>query len=430
MSTSRLCKPAEHRLSRRQWLGAASAGLAGLSLSAHGGLNPLLADELKKRQKQVLLVWLDGGLSQYESWDPKPNTQFGGPFRSISTSVPGTHVCELMPNMSRQMHRVALVRSISTKDNAHSSGVMRIQRGDPKNRGVNYPVLGSAVARWIGAGDSGLPAYVHVKPGSGGFQHQEAGFLAASYGAIAFGDGLPPDNLLRPDTITAADEAARDALRLAANRRYAAEHRPEINQGNDYVFRMARELMRRRDLFDSSKIDPRDVERYGSHEIGRHMLIARKLLENGVTCVKVTSYGWDTHGDNFNAHASLVPKFDQALAAMLSDLADRGMLDNVLVIAMSEFGRSPKINGHIGRDHYPESWSIAMAGCGIKPGVVVGATDPAGVFVATEPYDIGHMFHTWFKALGIDPAQQHYDNGGQPLPLANEDCHAVAELLA
>jgi uncharacterized protein (DUF1501 family) len=160
------------------------------------------------------------------------------------------------------------------------------------------------------------------------------------------------------------------------------------------------------------------------------MLQARKMLEAGVTFVKVNSYGWDTHGDNFNGHHSLVPKVDQSFAAMIEDLAASGLLDNVLVILMSEFGRTPRINGHIGRDHWPEAWSLCMAGCGVKRGVVVGETNELGTYVKTDEYDIGHMFHTWFQALGIDPAKIEYDNNGQPLPIAHDECHAVKELLA
>lgn len=167
-----LCTPAEHRLSRRKLLGGAAwagAAAAGGSL----GLGNLLAaaetGAIKKKHKQVLFVWIDGGMSQYESWDPKPNTQFGGPFRAIPTSVPGIQISELMPQSAKQMHHLSLVRGMCTKDNAHSSGVGRIQRGDPKNRGVVYPFFGSAVANFLGQGPSGLPPYVWIKPGSGGF---------------------------------------------------------------------------------------------------------------------------------------------------------------------------------------------------------------------------------------------------------------------
>lgn len=193
---------------------------------------------------------------------------------------------------------------------------------------------------------------------------------------------------------------------------------------------MAGQLQKHRHLFDASTFTAKDVERYGTHEIGRHMLMARRMLEAGVRFVKVNSYGWDTHGDNFNAHLSMVPKFDQAFAAIVEDLAERGMMEHVLIICMSEFGRTPRINGHIGRDHWPEAWSLIMGGCGVKKGVVYGKTNDKGTHVADGEVDIGHMFHTWFAALGIDPKKTEYDNNGQPLPIAHEDCHSIKELLA
>ena len=425
---SLLCKPWEHDLSRRQLL-AGSAGAAAGAIGLGPLLQPAIADEVLKRNKQVLFVWLDGGMCQLESWDPKPNTQFGGPFRAIPTSVPGIHVSELLPRSAQQMHHLAIIRSLCTQDNSHSAGVARIQRGDPKDRGVTYPYFGSAVAKLLGPGDSGLPPYVWIKPGSGGFKHQDAGFLGPKYGALAFGDGQPPENLLLNESLTREQDDARNKLREAANRRYAARRRKQVTEANSYVYDVARTLMKRQDLFDTSTNDPKDVARYGTHEIGRHMLQARKMLEAGVTFVKVNSYGWDTHGDNFNGHASLVPKFDQAFAAIVEDLAERGMMENVLVIAMSEFGRTPRINGHIGRDHWPEAWSLAMAGTGVMAGIAVGETNDKGTFVATEEHDIGHMFHTWFAALGIDSQQVEYDNGGQPLPIAHDDHHVVKELL-
>ena len=145
--------------------------------------------------------------------------------------------------------------------------------------------------------------------------------------------------------------------------------------------------------------------------------------------MKVNSYHWDSHGDNFNACESLIPQFDQPFAALIEDLHEREMLDNVLVIAMSEFGRTPKINSHVGRDHWPEAWSVAMGGCGIKAGHVVGRTNPLGTFVDSEEYDIGHLFHTWFKALGVPDDRMEYMNNGQPLPVANEECFPIEELL-
>lgn len=424
MSAHPNCRPVEHQLSRRHWLGATAGGLAG------GLFHPVVGETLKKKQRQVLFVWLDGGISQLESWDPKPNTRFGGPFRAIPTSVPGIHVSELLPRTARLMHHLALVRSLCTEDNSHSAGVARIQRGDPKNRGVTYPFFGSAVARFLGSGSSGLPPYLWIKPGGGGFIPADGGFLGARYGALALGDGKPPENLLRPAALTAEEDDERRRLRAAADTRYARRRARSTVEANSHVYEMAGQLQKFRHLFDFSTFPAKDVERYGTFDLGRHLLVARRMLEAGVTFVKVTSYGWDTHGDNFNGHLSLVSKFDRAFAALVEDLAGRSMLDNVLVIVLSEFGRTPRINGHLGRDHWPEAWSLAMAGCGLKRGGVVGRTNAQGTWVEGDEHDIGHLFHTWFKALGVDPVRTEYDNAGQPLPIAHEECGAIDEVLA
>ena len=418
-----LCTPADHRLTRRLFLGATAAGVGAFAL-------PAVADELRKQRRQVLMVWLDGGMSQLESWDPKPNTPFGGPYRAIPTSVPGTHISELLPHTAKQMHRLAICRSVSTQDNSHSAGVDRIQRGDPKNRGVTYPYLGSAVAKLVGAGDSGLPPYIWIKPGNGGFIDKHAGFLGAKYGALALGDGKPPENLLRPASLSAGDDAARNELRKLADKRYAAGRAGGATEASSHAFDLAEQLQKKVHLFDPAKLPAKDAERYGSHDLGRHMLLARRLLEEGVTFVKVTSYGWDTHGDHFNGAASLHPKFDRPFAALLTDLAERSMLDDVLVIVAAEFGRTPRINGHLGRDHWPEAWSVAMAGRGVKPGAVVGKTNAKGTEVATDPHDIGHLFHTWFTALGLTPRKARYLNDDQPLPIAHEEMKAIPGLLA
>ena len=423
-----LCKPWEHTTSRRQFLGASAGALA---FGALGGLvSPQAAEAMRKKEKQVLFVWLDGGMSQLESWDPKPNTEFGGPFRTIKTSVTGTHFSELLPQSAKQAHRLCVVRNLCTKDNAHSSGVARIQRGDPKNRGVAYPFFGSAIAKLMGPTASKLPPYVWVKPGSGGFKTEDAGFLGPKYGSLAFGDGKPPDDLLRPSSLTATEDDERNELREMLNQRYAAQRRPAFTEASSYVFDTARELMKRAEIFDTSKMAAKELDRYGRTEIGQHMLIARNMLEAGVRFVKVNSYGWDTHGDNFNASASLVPKFDRAFAAIVEDLAATGLLEHTLVIAMSEFGRTPRINGHVGRDHWPEAWSIAMAGCGLKAGSVVGATNDKGNFVKDAGHDIGAVFHTWFNALGIDSKKVEYNNNSQPLPLAHDDMAPIKEALA
>jgi len=415
-------------LSRRDLLAGAVAGATAALVPGFDAV--AVADAAQKLGMQVVFVWLDGGMSQLESWDPKPNTPFGGPFRAIPTSVPGVHVSELLPRTAKLMHHLAVVRSLCTQDNSHSAGVDRIQRGDPKNRGVVYPYLGSAVVKLLGADKSTFPPYVWIKPGNGGFLPKDAGFLGPRYGVLALGDGKPPDGLLRPDALSEADDRVRNDLRRLLDREYARERDSVAVDANAHVYAMAEQLQKHRHLFDASTFSPKDIERYGSHDLGRHLLLARRMVEHGVTFTKVTSYGWDTHGDNFNAHLSLMAKFDQGFSALIEDLHERGLFDRVLVIAMSEFGRTPRINGHLGRDHWPEAWSLACAGCGLKKGVVVGKTNDQGTWVSSDEHDVGHLFHTWFRALGIDTAKVEYDNHGQPLPVAHEECKPIAELLA
>ena len=409
--------------------GAVSGGAFG-PLGLGAGVRAAFATEMKKKARQVIFIQLDGGISQLESWDPKPGTQFGGPFRSIRTSVPGVHFCELMEHTARQAHRLAVFRGMHTKDDSHSAGVLRIERGDPLNRGVNYPYLGAAVTHFVGPTNPKLPPYVWIKPYRGGFKHEDGGFLDARYGCLALGDGKPPENLLRNPAVSADADAARNELRRKANERFARGRSKAENDASTYAYDTAAQLMARRELFDDSRYSPRDVERYGRHDLGRHLLQARHLVEAGVTFVKVTSYHWDTHGDNFNLSQCLVPQFDKPFAALVEDLYASGLHEHVLVIAMSEFGRTPRINGHVGRDHWPEAWSVAMAGRGLKKGVAAGRTNDRGTEVATEPHDIGALFHTWWRALGIDPETTQYRNAGQPLPIAHEDMKPVREVLA
>ena len=305
----------------------------------------------------------------------------------------------------------------------------RIQRGDPKNRGVDYPYLNVASARWLGPKAAELPASMVIKPGNGGFLVNETGFLGPRHAALALGDGKPPALLDRPADLAAAEDDLRLSLRDTLDRMGATARGSSLALANTETFKLAETLRRRRDLFDPARLSRNDIERYGDTDLGRHLLQARGLLEAGVRSVKVISYGWDSHGDHFNGSMSLMPQFDRGLSALLDDLGNRGMLDHVLVVVLSEFGRTPRINGHLGRDHWPEAWSAAMAGAGIVPGQVVGETVADGSEVKGDSCDIGHLFHTIFHALGISTSAIHYEQSGQPLPLAHEGMYPIKAML-
>jgi uncharacterized protein (DUF1501 family) len=422
------CRSPEHWLSRRQFLGAAAGTLGALSFADM--VQPAAADELRRMNKRVLVFFMAGGLSQLESWDPKPGTNTGGPFQTIPTSVPGTHICELLPYTARQMHRMALVRGLNTAEDEHSRGAYIMQTGRRQQPAESYPHLGAVMAKLLPNGDSPLPGYIHVSPGGGGgFNRRDAAFLGPRFASVTLADGQPPANLLRPPTLTELADSQRNDLRARLNRRFAQGRRAADTEAYTHSFEQASQIMRRRAIFDIGQ-EPQQVrDRYGNHEFGRHCLLARRLLENGVTFVKVTHSNYDTHHENFDFHIEQLGEFDRTFASLIDDLAQRGMLESTLVIVMSEFGRTPNINRTMGRDHWSRAWSVALAGCGIQGGAVVGRTNANGTAVTDRQVHGGHLFHTYFRALGLNPRRNHYHNG-RPIPMADPQADAIREILA
>ena len=415
------CGSPAHALSRRGFL-AGMLGFAGL-------VPPALARQLHREQKHVLVFFMNGGLSQLESWDPKPGTNTGGPFQAIATSVPGVHICELLPYTAKQMHRIALVRGINTAENEHGRGAVIMQTGRRPEPGMTYPHLGSVVAKLFGSGASGLPGSLHIAPGGGGFNKQDAAFLGPRFASVTLGDGKPPANLLRPDTLSAQSDKERNDLRARLNQRFLKARRTADTEAYTHSFEQAAQLMEKRDLFDVSREPASLRAAYGDHDFGRHCLLARRLLEHGATFVKVTHSNYDTHHENFDFHIEQLGEFDRPFATLIDDLAVRGLLHKTLVVVMSEFGRTPTINRNYGRDHWGTAWSVALAGCGIKGGAVVGKTNANGTAVVDRMVNGGHLFHTYFRALGLDPNKNHYVNQ-RPIPMADPKADAIKEILA
>lgn len=422
------CGTADHAISRRGFLGGISAGL-GLASGFSGLISPAVSAELARKERQVLLVWLHGGASQLETWDPKPKTATGGPFRSIETSVPGVRISELLPLTARQMHRMALVRGVNTKEDDHGKGYTLMHTGRRELPGQDYPHLGSVLARFLGSEQNPLPGYIHIQPGGGGVSGGEAAFLGPKYGSLVLGNGQPPSNTTRSGALSDAGATGREALRHHLNDRFTTRRRTAATDAYTTTYEQALQLMQRRDVFDVTKEPARDQERYGSHDLGRHCLLARRLLESGVTFVKVSHSNYDTHNENFDFHLEQVGEFDQAFSALLDDLAARGRLEHTLVIVMSEFGRTPNINYLYGRDHWSAAWSIALAGAGIRPGTVHGKTNANGTAVVDGQVHSGHLFHTYLRAVGLDPSDP-FDVNGRAIQIADPAASAIKELLA
>jgi uncharacterized protein (DUF1501 family) len=417
------CQTNDHGISRRAFLGASLFGMGSL-------MSPLTAKELSNSQKRVLVVFLSGGSSQLETWDPKPSTDTGGPFKAIPTSVTGTHICELLPETAKQMHRMTLVRGLNTTDDDHGRGAIQMLTGRKPDPALEYPHIGAVAAKLLGTGTEDLPGHIHVTPrGSSGFGSKDAAFLGPKFGSVTLADGKPPADLFRPSTLSTDADKQREELRQKLNDRFAKSRRTAQTEAYTESYDQAAKFIAKGDVLTIDKEDPKTADRYGRHDFGRHMLLARRLLEEGVTFVKVTHTNYDTHHENFDFHIEQLGEFDRTFATLLEDLEQRGMLERTLVVVMSEFGRTPNINRNYGRDHWGRSFSIAMGGCGIRGGAVIGATNAGGTAVTDRQVNGGHLFHTYFRALGLNPTRNHHHEG-RPIPMADPAAAAINEVLA
>ncbi len=427
MKCTYACNSPEHQVARRQFLGHVAAGCG--AVAGFGSLvRPAVARQLATQQKRVLSIFLAGGSSQLESWDPKPKTDTGGPFRAIPTSVPGIHLCELLPATAMQMHRMALVRSINTNENDHGLGRYLMETGRRKSPAADYPHLGAVTAKALTVEASPLPGHIHVSSGAGSRRNDSA-YLGPKYASIVVGADGGLRNSGLPSGMTATVDQQRHAWRRRVNERFLQRRRTAETDAYTESFEQAIQLMQRKDIFDVSQEPESMLEKYGKHDLGRQCLLARRLLENEITFVQVTHSNYDTHNENFNFHLEQLGEFDQSFAALIDDLAQRGMLESTLVVVMSEFGRTPRINQYYGRDHWGKSWSVALAGCGIQSGAVIGKTNKNGTEVVDRQIDHRHLFHTYLQAVGLDSTGE-FHIGGRTVPMADPAAGPIEELLA
>ncbi|MFP6766194.1 MAG: DUF1501 domain-containing protein [Planctomycetaceae bacterium] len=414
------CNRIDHTLSRRGFLAGSAAG----SLTAGGLLTPVQAQDLKQGQKRLLQIFLQGGLSQFESFDPKPGTRHGGPFRQIETSVPGISLCELLPHMATRMHLMSIVRSINLKTNDHGLGRLFMEKG--RSTG-DFPYVGAVAAKYLAPPSPPLPGYLHIT--TRGLTDNTNAFLEAQHAQLKLPGARAPENLSPPDSLTLEAARRRAEFRQKLNQRFSrGSGQKALTEQFDSSFEMAERLMAKKGLLEAPPSDS-DVARYGSHPFASRCVLARNLLQHGATVVKVTHHGYDTHAENFNFHLEQLGEFDRSFCMLLDDLQESGLLDSTLVVIYSEFGRTPKVNQRYGRDHWGASVSIALGGCGIRPGIVVGATNKEGTEVADREVDGGHLFHTYLEALGLDPTRDH-DLPGKSIPIGDPARSSIEELLA
>jgi hypothetical protein len=405
-------------ISRRGFLHCLAAGGA-----AFAGLSAF-ADQLKKQNRACILLWMAGGPSQFETFDPKPGAETQGPTKAISTSVPGIQVAEHWTRTATVMNDLAVIRSMTSREGNHGRATYLLHTSYPPSGGIVHPGFGSLVAQQLGEEGFDLPHFVSISGQSVG-----PSFLGVRYAPFIVTDpNRAPDNLAAPvskdrmerrlDLIKELEEpqARTGAAPLVKDHQTLYDQTANmVLSPRTRAFRLELESDRLRDV-------------YGRSAFGQGCLMARRLVEAGVTFVEVQSSGWDTHGKELETLKKLIPPVDQGTAALLADLKTRGLLERTLVVWMGEFGRQPHINLTAGRDHYPQAFNVALAGCGIQGGRVIGATDRDGAEVAERPVTVPDLFCSFCKALGINPRKENESNVGRPLKIV-ETGTAVEELF-
>ena len=427
------CGSPEHPISRRGFLGT-TAGLGAAAFAADMTLldhlkNPVVAGELKKQQKHVILLWLAGGASQLETWDPKPGRPTGGPYRAIKTQVPGIEISELLPKMAQRMKHTAIIRSLNTRIADHGGGASLMELGRRQEPAFNYPDLGAICARELARADSPVPDYVSMYSATEGRRKGTSGFLGSRFAPMFLSDKMVPENINLPSGISEVDHQARNDLRELLATRFERERSNSVIASHNYAYQRVRGLMASEELFDITKEPQKMLDHYGPTQFGQQCLVARRLVEAGVPFVKVARAWWDSHGQNFETHRELCADLDHAMTALIDDLEQRGLLEHTLIITLGEFGRTPRINASLGRDHFASAWSTSLTGCGIKGGTVYGKTEDDGNTVKDGEIKAGDLFATIFDALGIGHESEYYI-GSRPIPIVDFGSKPVKEVLA
>ncbi len=423
-------------VSRRSFLKVGFLGLAGLTLADHLRLK---AEGKATKDTAVILLWLGGGPSHLDMYDLKPEApvEFRGEFKSIPTNVAGIRIGEHLPRQAKHMDKMAVVRSVTHTNAGHGMGTHWMLTGYVPTIEINdnlNPSCGSVVAKMRGANAPRLPAYVCLPspPPSA-----NAAYLGASYNP--FNPGSDPnspnfevrDLRLTPRVNLDRFKDRKQLLRGLDNLRRDVDIQGAA-AGLDKFYRDAFEIVTSADCrraFDIHREDPRLRDRYGRNSWGQSALLARRLVEAGVTYVTINMGGWDTHANNFQAlKTNNLPKYDQALAALLQDLSDRGLTRRVLVISYGEFGRTPRINPQAGRDHWPGAMSVVFAGGGLKMGQVIGSTDPKAEYPKTRAAGPQDVLATMYHVLGIDYRHEFRDAAQRPIAILNEG-NPIEELI-
>ncbi len=410
------------------------------------------AQTLRRNNKSVIILWMGGGPASIDIWDLKPGQNTGGEFRPINTSANGVQISEHMSRTAQQMHHLAIIRSLTTTEGDHMRGTQLMHTGYTPNPAIAFPSLGAVASMEIpklpGYRDISLPNYITI---GGGRQAEGPGFLGMNYAPFTVQNpGTPPENIRPPSGLGNGAIEQMERIRRRQRLFYDLEDQfmtgrsphletekdrakfADASKAHQDIYRKGFSLVASKEgkVFDLKGEPARLQEDYGNNGFGRAALLARRLVEAGVSAVEISLGGWDTHNQTFNAHSTrLQPTLDRAMGTLVRDLADRGMIQNTVIMWMGEFGRTPRINQNNGRDHWARCWSIVVGGGAIRGGQAYGSTTADGMAVANNPTTIADVFATVYRALGIDPATQVRDPIGRPFNISGTNGRVIQGLL-
>ena len=370
-------------------------------------------EEIKKNGKSAILLWMSGGPSTMDIWDLKPDATTGGPFNAISTSA-DVQICEHMPLMAKQMHNMAIIRSMSTREADHTRGRYYMHTGYVPNQTIDHPSYGSVISKQLKNEDIKIPQFFSVNGGSAG-----AGFLGAQYAPFV----VNSDGRIRNLSMK-IDQRFHQRMQTLAmlENNFINSNRGSLPKEHQKTLRQAFDVLTSKQM-NATKVaeEPESIrQRYGDNSFGKGCLMARRLVEAGVPFIEVGLGGWDNHQNIFPTLKDMrLPTLDQGMSALVEDLEQSGLLKDTVIIWMGEFSRTPRINGNTGRDHWARSWSVVVGGAGMNGGIAVGNTSDDGTRVESEPYSSQDVMASVCKALGISLDTTFTSNSGRPMKIAN-----------
>jgi uncharacterized protein (DUF1501 family) len=410
---------ADGTCSRRSFLRASAVGAAGLAGISFTDALRAAAPELRKRGMSCILLFMRGGPSQFETFDPKPGTSTGGPTKAIASAVKGIEVAEGWEKVAAQMKDIALIRGMTNREGNHQRAVYQVHTGYAPSGSIKYPSIGALAASELHAEDFDLPSFVSVGARGEGIG---SGFLGMKYAPFVVQDAnRMPQNTELPRSVAADRYRRRLGLMEKLEQDFADSGGRARVEDHRQLYDTAAKMVLSPKLkaFDLAGENSSLRDRYGRSSFGQGCLLARRLVETGVTFVEVTSDGWDTHRDNFEAIKRIAGGVDPGFGTLVADLRDRGRLDKTLVVWVGEFGRTPNINGNTGRDHYPRAFCAAVAGGGIKGGQALGKTDKDGRDVTDRRVQVNDLLVTICHALGINPRKENQSGVGRPIKIVD-----------